>query len=122
MSTRSFMAAMIAAGLCVSLASPGFAAKVRTTHVGHSTRHVSHTHHAVHTRHTTVVHHHHVAVVRPVRPLVWRPYYGTVVAGVALGTVIVATTVAVVPKAPAPNLCWYWADAAKVKGYWDYCK
>lgn len=63
-----------------------------------------------------------VVVVRPVRPWVARPYYGAVVAGVALGTVIAATTVAVVPVAPAPTLCWYWADPAMIQGYWDYCK
>ena len=39
-----------------------------------------------------------VAVVRPVRPWVRLPYYGTVVAGVALGTVIAATTI---PPAPS---------------------
>ena len=63
-----------------------------------------------------------VVVVRPVRRWVARPYYGAVVAGVALGTVIAATTVAVVPVAPAPTLCWYWADPTRVQGYWDYCK
>ena len=62
-----------------------------------------------------------VAVVRPIRPWVARPYYGRIVAGVALGAVIVATTVAVVPVAPAPNLCWYWADPPMTQGYWDYC-
>ena len=75
-----------------------------------------HPHHGVH-------HHHHVhrgvVVVRPVRPWVRRPYYGTVVAGVALGTLIVASTI---PPAPSPSLCWYWADAGQSRGYWDYCK
>jgi hypothetical protein len=23
--------------------------------------------------------------------------------------------------APAPNLCWYWANPAMTRGYWDYC-
>ena len=63
-----------------------------------------------------------IAVVRPVRPWVRRAYYGTVVGGVALGTLMAATAVAVAPEAPAPNLCWYWADAAKSQGYWDYCQ
>jgi hypothetical protein len=120
MVTPRFITAIIAVGICVSAGTPSMAARVRhTTTVTHTTRHV-HQPHVAHSRH--VVHHHHVAVVRPVRPLVWRPYYGTIVAGVALGTVIVATTVAVTPAAPAPNLCWYWADATKVNGYWDYCK
>jgi len=79
------------------------------------------------------VHHHHhvhgrpgpargVVVVRPVRPFVARPYYGAVVAGVTVGAMMAATTVAVAPTAPSPSLCWYWADQAMVQGYWDYCK
>jgi hypothetical protein len=51
-----------------------------------------------------------------------RPYYGTIIGGVALGTVIGAAAVGVVPVAPAPNLCWYWADPAMIRGYWDYCQ
>ncbi|HUU67491.1 MAG TPA: hypothetical protein VMW57_09485 [Methyloceanibacter sp.] len=47
-----------------------------------------------------------------------RPYYGTVIAGVALGTIIAATTA---PRAPADNLCWYWTNPSKTRGYWDYC-
>lgn len=62
------------------------------------------------------------AIARPVRPWVRRAYYGTIVGGVALGTLITATAVAAVPEAPAPNLCWYWADEAKSQGYWDYCQ
>ncbi len=59
-----------------------------------------------------------VAVVRPVRPWVRRPYYGTIVGGVALGTIIAVT---VVPPVPADNLCWYWANQSHTRGYWDYC-
>ena len=54
-----------------------------------------------------------------VRPWVRRPYFGTVVGGVALGTVIAATTA---PVAPAPNLCWVWTSSAQTQGYWDYCE
>jgi hypothetical protein len=61
------------------------------------------------------------AVVRPVRPWVRRPYYGTIVSGVALGTIIAATAVGIVPTAPASNLCWYWTGSGKTQGYWDYC-
>jgi hypothetical protein len=53
-----------------------------------------------------------------VRPWVRQPYYGTIVGGVALGTMIAATTV---PVAPAPNLCWIWTSSAHTQGYWDYC-
>ncbi|QLH71074.1 hypothetical protein [Rhodopseudomonas palustris] len=76
-----------------------------------------HHHHRVHRHHH--VHRDVVVVARPVRPWVRRPYYGTVVAGVALGTLIVASSA---PPAPSPTLCWYWADAAQNRGYWDYCK
>ena len=54
-----------------------------------------------------------------VRPWVRRPYFGTVVAGVALGTLIAATAV---PVTPAPNLCWYWTNSSQTQGYWDYCQ
>ncbi|MEZ5821648.1 MAG: hypothetical protein R3D82_12670 [Xanthobacteraceae bacterium] len=66
-------------------------------------------------RRTTVV------AARPVRVWAPRPYYGTFIAGVALGTVIGATTVGVAPVAPGPNLCWFWSDPAMTLGYWDYC-
>ena len=60
-------------------------------------------------------------VVRPVRPWVRRPWYGRVVAGVALGSVIWATTAGTAPAAPASNLCWYWSNSSQTRGYWDYC-
>jgi hypothetical protein len=50
-----------------------------------------------------------------------RPYYGTIVAGVALGTLITVAAVGYVPRRPAPDLCWYWADPYGERGYWDYC-
>jgi hypothetical protein len=56
-----------------------------------------------------------------VRPWGARPYYGTMLGGVALGTVILATTPRVVPVAPAANMCWLWSDSTQVRGYWDYC-
>ena len=58
------------------------------------------------------------AYIGGVRPWTPVPYYGSVVAGVALGTVIAARTV---PPAPAPQLCWYWSTPAQTHGYWDYC-
>lgn len=62
-----------------------------------------------------------VVVVRPVRTWSHRPYYGTFVGGVALGAIVGATAVGIVPLAPAPNLCWYWVDPTMTQGYWDYC-
>ncbi len=47
-----------------------------------------------------------------------RPYYGNVIAGVALGAIIAA---AAAPRPPANNLCWYWTSPARTHGYWDYC-
>jgi hypothetical protein len=55
------------------------------------------------------------------RPWVARPYYGTIIAGVALGTLITVAAVGLVPARPAPHLCWYWADPYGERGYWDYC-
>jgi hypothetical protein len=52
------------------------------------------------------------------RPYVRAPYYGAVVAGVALGTVI---AVSAPPPVPAPGLCWFWSNPAGTQGYWDYC-
>jgi hypothetical protein len=63
-----------------------------------------------------------VAVRRPVRVWAPRPYYGTIVGGVALGTMIAVTAMGTAPAVPAPNMCWFWADAAQMSGYWDYCQ
>jgi hypothetical protein len=62
-----------------------------------------------------------VNVVAPVRAWAPRPYFGTVVGGVALGTVIAASAAGVAPAAPAPNMCWIWSDSSRTRGYWDYC-
>jgi hypothetical protein len=53
------------------------------------------------------------------RPWARRAYYGTIIGGVALGTIL---AVAAAPTAaPAEGLCWYWADPSETRGYWDYC-
>lgn len=59
------------------------------------------------------------AVARPVRPWVRQPYYGTVIAGVTLGTVVAATAA---PTSPSFDLCWYWSNSSKTRGYWDFCQ
>jgi hypothetical protein len=66
---------------------------------------------------------HRTVVVRPYRAWTHRPYYGAVIAGVTIGTVIAVSTPRVVPvlSVADPRLCWYWADPAEVRGYWDYC-
>ena len=63
--------------------------------------------------------HKNVVVVRPYRHWNKQPYYGTVIGGIALGTILGAAAYSAV--APAPNLCWYWADPSMTQGYWDYC-
>ncbi len=60
-----------------------------------------------------------VVVVRPYRKWNKRDYYGRVVGGVALGTVLGAAAYSAM--APAPGLCWYWYDPTMTRGYWDYC-
>ncbi len=55
------------------------------------------------------------------RPWYRRPYYGALVAGVALGTVVVVSAYGLAPRPPRPDLCWYWADRIQSRGYWDYC-
>jgi len=58
-------------------------------------------------------------VVRPVRPWVQQPYYGSRFDGVVLGTVVAANTV---PTSPSLDLCWYWSSSARTRGYWDFCQ
>ena len=55
------------------------------------------------------------------RPWARRPYYGRIVAGVVLGTIVTVVAVGMIPRRPAPDLCWYWADPYRNRGYWDYC-
>jgi hypothetical protein len=55
------------------------------------------------------------------RPWARRPYYGTIIAGVALGTIVTVAAIGLVPPRPRPDLCWYWADPYRNRGYWDYC-
>lgn len=60
--------------------------------------------------------------VRGYRPWVRRPYFGTIVGGIALGTLVTVAVVGAAPAyAPAPGLCWYWADPSLTTGFWDYC-
>ena len=119
---------------------------IRTRHVAVRHRGVTRTRHvatghrrvAVRTRHVAIRHRGvaarrtHVAVgrrgavavkstpvVRPVRPWVQQPYYGAVFDGVTLGAVIAANAV---PTSPSFDLCWYWSNSSKTRGYWDFCQ
>ena len=52
----------------------------------------------------------------------YRPYYGRIIGGVAIGTLLAASAYyAYAAAPPAPGLCWFWADPDEVQGYWDYC-
>jgi len=57
-----------------------------------------------------------------VQPWYRKPYYGTIIGGVALGTIVAATAYGVSPTPPTDGLCWYWSDTSMAKGYWDYCQ
>ena len=106
---------------------------VRTRHVasGHRrvavrTRHVAVRHRAVATRKShvaaakrTAVAAKSTEVVRPVRPWVRQPYYGSVFDGITLGAIVAATAV---PTSPSFDLCWYWSSSAQTRGYWDFCQ
>jgi hypothetical protein len=92
---------------------------VRTRHVAFRHRGVAarRTHIAVGRRGAVAVKS--TAVVRPIRPWVPQPYYGTVFDGVTLGAVIAAT---VVPTSPSIDVCWYWSNSSETRGYWDFCQ
>jgi hypothetical protein len=75
----------------------------------------------VNTKHVNKTVVHRTVVVRPYRAWYARPYYGAVIAGVTLGTIVLVSTPRVVPVAPAPNLCWFWSNQEQLNGYWDYC-
>jgi hypothetical protein len=119
---------------------------VRARHVAVRHRGVTRTHHvaaghrrvAIRTRHVAIRHRGvtarrtHVAVgrrgavavkstpvVRPVRPWVQQPYYGAVFDGVTLGAVIAANAV---PTSWSIDVCWYWSNSSKTRGYWDFCQ
>lgn len=51
-----------------------------------------------------------------------RPYYGTIIGGIAVGALLAGSAYyAYAGAPPAPGLCWYWADPYERRGYWDYC-
>lgn len=50
-----------------------------------------------------------------------KPHYGDFFAGVALGTILGVATAGIAPPPPSSELCWYWTDPSRTRGYWDYC-
>jgi hypothetical protein len=53
------------------------------------------------------------------RPWARRAWWGTIIGGAVLGTIIYTSYV---PAAPAEGLCWFWANPEQTQGYWDYCQ
>jgi hypothetical protein len=49
-----------------------------------------------------------------------KKYFGRIIAGVAIGTIIV-TAANATPRRPSNDLCWYWTNSSRTRGYWDYC-
>lgn len=47
---------------------------------------------------------------------------GEIIAGVALGAIIVSAARGVAPQPPSAELCWFWTDAYQERGYWDRCR
>ena len=92
---------------------------IRTRHVAARHRGVAarKTHVAVGSRGAVAVKS--TTVVRPVRAWVQQPYYGAVFDGVTLGAVIAATAV---PTSWSIDVCWYWSNSSKTRGYWDFCQ
>jgi hypothetical protein len=92
---------------------------VRTRHVAVRHRGVAarRTHVAVDRRGAVAVKS--TAVVRPVRPWIPQPYYGTVFDGVTMGAVIAANAV---PTSQSIDVCWYWSNSSQTRGYWDFCQ
>lgn len=56
-----------------------------------------------------------------VQPWHRKPHYGQFFGGVVLGSLLTAGAIGVAPPPPAPELCWYWIDPYRSRGYWDYC-
>ena len=74
-------------------------------------------------RSTTVVRPGYGGGVRWARPgwYRWGPG-GAIAAGAAIGFVAAAGAAAYATSvAPAPGMCWYYTDAYRRAGFWDYC-
>jgi hypothetical protein len=56
-----------------------------------------------------------------VQPWYRKPHYGQFFGGVVLGSILTAGAIGVAPPPPSPDLCWYWTDPYRTRGYWDYC-
>jgi hypothetical protein len=50
-----------------------------------------------------------------------RDRVGEIVAGVALGAVVVTDARGVTPTPPSPEPCWIWTDPYQERDYRDHC-
>jgi hypothetical protein len=51
----------------------------------------------------------------------WWPVGGAVAAGAAIGFVSAAAAASWAGAAPGSNLCWYYTDPSRRRGFWDVC-
>lgn len=59
---------------------------------------------------------------REIRQAVHQRYIGRLIAGVVLGEIIGVQVVGRPPvRPPRPDLCWFWSNTRRDRGYWYYC-
>jgi hypothetical protein len=59
--------------------------------------------------------------LQEVRREVRRRHAGRVVAGIVLGSILRAPVRGRPPARPGRDLCWYWTDEWRSRGYWYSC-
>lgn len=57
-----------------------------------------------------------------VKPHKKHKYYGRLIGGVVLGTILAASVFYAYDLPPEEGLCWYWVNSDRERGYWDYCE
>lgn len=59
---------------------------------------------------------------REIRQSVRQRYVGRMIAGVVLGEIIGVSVAGRPPvRPPRADLCWFWSDSFRQRGYWYYC-
>lgn len=59
---------------------------------------------------------------REIRQAVHQRYIGRLIAGVILGEIIGVPTIGRPPaRPPQSDLCWFWSNTRRDRGYWYYC-
>ena len=49
-------------------------------------------------------------------------YYGRIIGGVVIGSILAASAFYAYSSPPEDGLCWYWTNSSRERGYWDYCE